>query len=216
MCVYSVNEPRDATPHDAGKPTPSVATATQDSKSSKKERRDAVRNDAGKPTQSITTPVVATPTQDALYSVREQRNVVRHHNGKTTPYVATCIVATPTEFKIMPKEASKRHTKRCWQTDAERRDADKNIFRVDEASDAIPHDAGKPTPNVVMRIVATPTHNSKSSPETPRDAIQYDPGSPTPSVATPHKVPHLAQTRKRMKFDTTLENRRRASGNLSL
>jgi hypothetical protein len=61
------------------------------------EPRNATRHDAGKPTSSVPTPIIATPTQDSTYIGHQPRNDIRHDLIETTVSVAIPVVATPTQ-----------------------------------------------------------------------------------------------------------------------
>jgi hypothetical protein len=66
-----------------------VQTPTQDTEPSEEQHGQAIPHDAGKPTTSLATAVIPTPKQDYEQSNNEPRDKIRHDSGKSTPGVET-------------------------------------------------------------------------------------------------------------------------------
>jgi hypothetical protein len=125
----------------AGKPMLSVATPTKSSKWSQEQTWDATRDSAAKQKSIVVTPP-KTPNQ-----TERRQGAVWHNAGKPTPNVTTPIVAMETKTINQPRGDTGCHTTRCWQNDAERRDAYSRV-----ADWKIPNKArrGLGTPNEQM------------------------------------------------------------------
>jgi hypothetical protein len=80
--IFCEGDPQDVTEHDAGKPTPSVATPPQDGIFGTEELRDAIGQHF-KPT-----PSVATSPKDAIFTAGEPLYHIGHGAGKRTPSFA--------------------------------------------------------------------------------------------------------------------------------